>query len=110
VALRQAIKREAADRGIHLDLAAEALGVSNVIVLLALAAAGLGICIHPPSLIPTEFRPTVGILPISDCDIVRSFGIVTAVDRRLPPPARTFRDPLLDAARNGRFGTRADGE
>jgi DNA-binding transcriptional LysR family regulator len=105
VALRRAIAGEAERRGLELNLAAPALGVSNVMTLLAMAAAGLGICIHPPSLIPPEFRPTIGILRISDCDIVRSFGIVTSSDRRLPPPARAFRDFLLESARLGKFGS-----
>ena len=104
VALRQAIASAAEQRDLQLNLAAPALGVSNVMTLLAMAAAGLGICIHPPSLIPPEFRPTIGILRISDCDIIRSFGIVTAVDRKLAPPARAFRDHLIEVARIGRFG------
>jgi DNA-binding transcriptional LysR family regulator len=105
VALRRAIVKEAEARGLLVDLAAPALGVSNVMTLLAMAAAGLGICIHPPSLIPAEFRPTIGIIRISDCDIVRSFGIVTAADRRLPPPARAFKEFLANIARQGRFGS-----
>lgn len=104
VALRQAVMAEAEARGLTVQLASPALGVSNVMTLLAMAAAGLGVCIHPPSLIMPEFRPTIGVVELSDCDIVRSFGIVTATDRRLPEPARAFREYLREAARSGRFG------
>lgn len=105
VALRQAVLAEAQARGLTVQLASPALGVSNVMTLLAMAAAGLGVCIHPPSLIMPEFRPTIGVVELSDCDIVRSFGIVTAADRRLPAPARAFREYLREAARSGQFGS-----
>jgi DNA-binding transcriptional LysR family regulator len=103
--LRQAIAAEARARGIELQLAPQALGLSNVMTLLAMTAAGLGICVHPPSLIPAEFRPTIGIVRISDCNIVRAFGIVTAKDRRLSSLATAFKTFLLDCARDGKFGT-----
>ena len=105
VALRQAVLAAAESRGLTVQLASPALGVSNVMTLLAMAAAGLGVCIHPPSLIMPEFRPTIGVVELSDCAIVRSFGIVTATDRRLPVPARAFREYLRSAARSGRFGS-----
>jgi len=33
-------------------------------------------------------------VPLADCEIVRTFGIVTAEDRPLSPAARRFRDFL----------------
>ena len=105
VALRQAVLAEAEARGLKVELASPALGVSNVMTLLAMAAAGLGVCIHPPSLLMPEFLPAVGMVELSDCDIVRRFGIVTATDRRLPTPARAFRDHLREVAREGHFGS-----
>ncbi|QYE37099.1 LysR family transcriptional regulator (plasmid) [Polymorphobacter sp. PAMC 29334] len=105
VALRRAVQVEAEARGLTMDLAEPALGVSNAMTLLAMAAAGLGVLIHPPSLIPPEFLPTIGTLRLSDCDIVRSFGIVTAKDRTLSLPARAFRDHLLASVTAGSFGS-----
>ena len=92
VALRRAIETAADERGLDLRLVPEALGVGNVYTLLAMAAAGLGICIHPRSFVPSELEPTLGVVPISDCDILRTFGIVTADGRELGPAARRFRE------------------
>ena len=81
----------AADRlGIAIRLAPEAQGVRNTFTLLAMSAAGLGVCIHPSCFIPAELKPTIGSVPLSDATIVREFGLVTAPDRLLSPAARLF--------------------
>lgn len=92
IALRRAVEEEAEKRGLILRLAPEALRVSNVMTLLAMAAAGLGVCIHPSSLIPPELRPTIGIVRLSDCEIIRAFGIATSRERRLGAAAKCFYD------------------
>jgi DNA-binding transcriptional LysR family regulator len=70
-------------------------GASQIVMtLLAMAAAGMGVCIHPSSLIPPELRPTIGVVRLSDCKIVRSFGIATLRERRLGAAAKAFRDYL----------------
>ena len=97
VALRQAIATEAEARGLLLRLAPEARNVSNVMTLLGMAAAGFGVAIHPQSLIPAEFRPAVGVVPMADCEIVRTFGIVTARDRPLSASARLFQKFLRES-------------
>lgn len=94
IALRRAVQEQAETRGLELRLAPEARRVSNVMTLLAMAAAGLGVCIHPSSLIPPELRPTIGVVRLSDCKIVRSFGIATLQERRLGAAATAFRDYL----------------
>ena len=97
VALRRAIEEAAAARGLHLALSAQARGVTNVMTLLAMAAAGLGVCIHPSTLIPAEFRPTIGLVEIEDCEILRTIGIVTAAGRSLSGAATRFREHLRHA-------------
>ena len=102
IALRQVVLAEAGKRGLKVDLASQALRVSSTMTLLAMAAAGLGVCIHPRSLIPTEFLPTVGYVKLRDCRIIRAFGIVTAHGRELSVAARTFRNFLRTTiAKNG---------
>ncbi|WP_242140531.1 LysR family transcriptional regulator [Sphingomonas sp. TREG-RG-20F-R18-01] len=97
VALRRAIEEAAAARGLDITLSAPARGVTNVMTLLAMAAAGLGVCIHPSTLIPAEFRPTIGLVEIEDCEILRTIGIVTATGRNLSGPAMRFREHLRRA-------------
>ena len=92
--LRRAILAAAEAQGLAVRIAPEALNVGNVYTLLAMAAAGLGICIHPRSFVPGELEPTLGVVPLADCEILRTFGIVTADDRELGPAARRFRDHL----------------
>lgn len=99
VALRRAIEEAATVRGLDITLSAPARGVTNVMTLLAMAAAGLGVCIHPSTLIPAEFRPTIGLVEIEDCEILRTIGIVTATGRNLSGPAMRFREHLRDAVR-----------
>ena len=92
VDLRRAVQAEADRLGLNVKLAPEARGVSNAFTLLAMAAAGLGVCIHPRSFIPAELEPTLGIRPLADAQIVRTFGLVTPETRPLTPAARRFRD------------------
>ncbi len=89
---RQALIAEAEKRGLTIRLSPEARGVSNGMTLLAMAAAGLGVCIHPRSFIPAELEPTIGIARLGDCEIVRIVGIVTSDSRTLSSTARKFRD------------------
>lgn len=99
LALREAVRSRAVPMGLDIMLADQARGVSNVMTLLAMAAAGLGVCIHPSSLIPAEFRPTIGLVEIEDCEIIRTYGIVTSADRKLSPAAALFRDHLRNEAK-----------
>ena len=99
VGLQRAIMEEAERRHLTVRLAPEAEGVHNMITLLAMAAAGLGVCIHPRAFIPHELKPTIGMVAFADCEIVRTFGIVTADHRPLSPSARRFRDFLRTAGK-----------
>ncbi len=90
--LRAAIVAEARKRDLTVTLSPEARGVSNVMTLVAMAAAGLGVCFHPRLFVPAALEPTIGMLPLADCQIVRKFGIVTADNRPLSVSARKFRD------------------
>jgi DNA-binding transcriptional LysR family regulator len=99
LALRRAVLAEAKKLDVEVRLAPEARGISNVMTLLAMAAAGLGVCIHPSSLIPPEMRPTIGVVKLSDCTIARSFGIATATGRKLGPAAAAFREFLRTEVR-----------
>jgi DNA-binding transcriptional LysR family regulator len=90
--LTSAIHAEANRQGLAVHLAPEAQGVRNSFTLLAMAAAGLGVCIHPSSFIPMELKPTIGVVPLCDPAITRTFGLVTAEDRELSPAAIQFRD------------------
>ena len=101
VDLRSVVMAEAASRGLSVRLAPEARGVSNVFTLLAMAAVGLGVCIHPRSLVPIELEPALGVVPLADCEIVRTFGVVTSQDRPLSPAARRFRDFLRSFVAGG---------
>ncbi len=99
LALRHAVERQADPLGLDINYADQARGVTNVMTLLAMAAAGLGVCIHPSSLIPAEFRPTISLLEIEDCEIVRTYGIITSAERVLSPAAASFRDHLRNEAK-----------
>ncbi len=88
--LRRAIEAEAEKRRLPLKFSPEAESVGNAMTLIAMAAAGFGVCIHPRSFIPAELRPTIGIVPFADCEIVRTFGILTSDSRPLSPAARNF--------------------
>jgi DNA-binding transcriptional LysR family regulator len=99
LALRRAVIAEAKKADVEVRLAPEARRISNVMIMLAMAAAGLGVCIHPSSLIPPEMRPTIGVIKLSDCTIARSFGIATATGRKLGPAAAAFREFLLTEVR-----------
>ena len=90
VSLRRAITAEAEGRGLVVKFAPEALGVGNALTLIAMAAAGFGVCIHPRSFIPAELRPTVGVVPFADCEIIRTLGIATGDNYPLSLAARKF--------------------
>ena len=90
----QAILDEAEKRNLVVRLSPESEGVSNLMTLLAMAVAGLGVCIYPSSFIPPEYKHLIGVVPIADCEIVRTFGIATAVNRPLSAAARAFCDVL----------------
>ncbi len=94
VGIRRALMAEAERRSLTVRISPEARAVSNVITLLAMAAAGLGVCIHPRSFVPAELEPTIGVVRFADWEIIRTFGIVTASDRPIPASARKFRDFL----------------
>lgn len=104
IGLRQAINSAAEERGLDVKLASTAISLSNVITLLAMTVAGLGLCIHPRSLIPAELRPLVGIVELSDCAIPRTFGLLTSRDRPLSLSARAFCDHLRKTVTEGSFG------
>ncbi len=111
VGLRRAILDEAARRGLSVQLSTQARGVGSVMTLLAMAAAGLGVCIHPRSFVPTELQPTVGVVPLADCEILRTFGLVTADGRMPSPSARCFAAFLKAtiSAADGRWRTGREG-
>jgi DNA-binding transcriptional LysR family regulator len=90
----KAVQRAAADRGLHVKLAPEVRSGSNQFLTLSMTAAGFGICIHPKSLIPHEFLPMLGMVPLSDCELPRRFGIVTSASRPLSAAASAFRHHL----------------
>lgn len=85
-----AIRAEADRLGIEICLAPEAQGVRNAFTLLAMAAAGLGVCIHPSCFVPAELKPTIGSVPLRDASIAREFGLVTVMDRPQSPAVRRF--------------------
>jgi DNA-binding transcriptional LysR family regulator len=84
--MRRVIQAHAAPRGLILQLAPEANGIKTTAAGLAMAAAGLGSYICCRSWIPREF-----LTHFNDCNIMRSFGIVTAQDQELGSAARRFR-------------------
>ncbi len=90
VELRRAVIAEADKRGLAVRFSAEAESVSNAMTLIAMAAAGFGVCIHPRSFVPAELQPTVGVVPFADCEIIRTFGILTCDSRPLSLAARNF--------------------
>lgn len=92
--LRRSIAAEAQSRGLEFVIAPQACSVSNLMTLLAMASAGLGLCIHPRSLVPPEFAPMVGVAEIADATFVRPYKIVTATGRNLSPAARSFREAI----------------
>jgi DNA-binding transcriptional LysR family regulator len=88
-------------QGLEVRLAPEAQGVRNAFTLLAMAAAGLGVCIHPRCFIPAELEPTIGFVPLADASIVRAFGLVTVEERALSPAARQFSDFMRRSVKPG---------
>lgn len=101
--LTSTIYTEARHQGLTIHLAPEAQGVRNSFALLAMAAAGLGICIHPSSFIPVELKPTIGTVPLCDPPIRRTFGLVTPEDRELSLAGRQFRDFIRTAIQPGPY-------
>ena len=99
--LSSSIEAEANRHGLSVHLAPEAQGVRNTFTLLAMAAAGLGVCIHPRSFIPMDLKPTIGVVPLRDAAISRAFGLVIPEERELSPAAKQFRDFLHIAVRPG---------
>ncbi len=102
--LQRAILAAAAERDLHVSLAPHARDSSTVLMILALVAAGFGITLHPASLIPQEFAPMIGTVPLSDVSFSRPFHIVTATGRSLSAPASALRDHLRAAMPAGRDG------
>ena len=88
--LRDPLEAAAAARGLTVSLAAEASDVTSTMTLIAMATAGLGVAIQPSTMIPPEFRQTIGIVEISDCRLERTFGVVTARGRSMSPAAGKF--------------------
>jgi DNA-binding transcriptional LysR family regulator len=102
--LQRAILAAAAERGLHVSLAPHARDSSTVLMILALVAAGFGIAFHPRTLIPLEFAPMIGTVPLGDVSFSRPFHIVTSTSRPLTGPASALREHLRAAmppARNG---------
>ena len=95
------IQAEADRLGLEILLAPEAQGVRNTFTLLAMAAAGLGVCIHPRSFIPAELKPTIGSVPLRDASIVREFGLVTCADHELSLAARRFCEFIRNTVKPG---------
>ena len=101
--LYNAICSEAHALGLEVRLAPEAQSIRNTFTWLAWAAAGLGVSIHPRSFIPVEFQPTVGIVPLRDAKIVRTFGIVTPDGRELSSATKRFCDFIRQAFQAGPY-------
>jgi LysR family transcriptional regulator, carnitine catabolism transcriptional activator len=102
--LQKAILAAAAERDLHVSLAPHARDSSTVLMILALAAAGFGIAFHPRSLIPLEFAPMIGTVPLGDVTFSRSFHIVTSTGRALSPSASALREHIRAAMPAGRNG------
>lgn len=95
------IQAEADRLGLEIRLAPEAQGVRNTFTLLAMAAAGLGVCIHPRCFIPAELKPTIGSVRLRDASVLREFGLATPRDRTPGPAARRFIDFMRNAVKPG---------
>lgn len=87
---------EARNRGIPLHFASQATGAQHPMTLFAMAAAGLGVLIFPRQLILPELASTVALIPFSDCDIQRRYGVVWAKDRPPTNAARRLKTFLCD--------------
>lgn len=99
--LYNAISIQAEAQGLEVRLAPEAQSIRNTSTWLAWAIAGLGVCIHPLSLIPSKLEPGLGIVRIRDADIVRTFGLVTSDARPLGSAAKRFRSFMIETVRPG---------
>lgn len=102
--LQRSILAAAAQRGLHVSWASHARDCSTVLVLLAMAASGLGIAFHPRTLIPHELMSLVGTVPLSDCCFQRPFSIITSATSSLSGPAVQFRDYLRTCVPGDRKG------
>ncbi|MBB6123382.1 LysR family transcriptional regulator [Sphingobium subterraneum] len=107
--LTTAINGEANRQGLAVRLAPESQEVRNTFTLLAMAAAGLGVCIHPSSFVPIELKTTIGVVPLAAPGIVRTFGIVTAEGSELSPAAAKFCDFIRASVKPGPRPWDADG-
>ncbi len=103
VPVQQAVLAEAERRKLTPKFAAEAREVGNVMTCLAMVAAGLGVCLHPRSLIPAELRPALDVVPLLDWTVERKFGLVRSAERELPLAARQFRDLVHAMLGEGRW-------
>ena len=92
VAVQRAVLAEAERRGLTPRFATEAREAGNIMTCLAMVAAGLGVCLHPQSLIPRDLRSALDVVPLADFTIERKFGIVHSAEGELSLAARQFRD------------------
>ena len=105
-----AVISEAGRRGLAVPFSPAAPDVANVLTLISMAAAGLGVFVFAASLIPAELRNVVGVVPFADFDLPREFGLVTAKHRPLSASARRFRDFIRSSVKVGPQGWVVDRE
>jgi LysR family transcriptional activator of glutamate synthase operon len=90
MALREEIEIEAAKHKIKINYVPEAFGVTNYVSLLSMASSDMGVAIASTGLIPGALKGIMSITEIEDAEFVRTFGIVTARNKRLSASARIF--------------------
>ena len=103
VPVQRAVLAEAERRHLTPRFATQAREAGNIMTCLAMVAAGLGVCLHPRSLIPLDLRSALDVVPLHDFTVERKFGIVRSAERELSPPARQFRDMVRSRLGGGRW-------
>ena len=101
--VQQAVAAEAERRHCVPHFATTARESGNIMTCLAMVAAGLGVCLHPGSLIPPELRSVLDTVPLADFTVQRKFGIIRSAEQDLSLAARRFRDVVRGMLGNGRW-------
>lgn len=93
--LREELQCEADKRDIEITFVPQAFGVTSYVTLLSMASSGKGVAIASTGLIPSLLKGIMHITDINDCKFVRTFGTVTAKNRKLSPAAKRFSEYLV---------------
>lgn len=94
--LRDLLTREAERENVKLTLESRGLEVTNLMTILSMVSAGLGVCVYPRSLVTKEMRAMLGVRELNNPRLIRDYGIVTLKDQPKSAATRHFIEFVRD--------------